>query len=45
MLQIIQKANTSPEIKKVEVIQGGMAISHLVILNAVHDIEDIQGKE
>ena len=33
------------EIRKVEDIQRGMEISHRKILNAVHDIEDIQGKE
>ena len=41
MQAIIQMANTSPA----EVIQRGMKIGHLVILNAVQDIEDIQGQE
>ena len=27
------------------VIQRGMKIGHLVVLNAVQDIEDIQGQE
>ena len=41
MLSIIQMA----EIKKLKDIQMGMEIGHRMILNAVHGIEDIQGKE
>ena len=33
------------EIKKAEVIQRDMETGHLVILNAVQNIENIQGKE
>ena len=40
MQSIIQMANSSPQIVK----QRGMKIGHLVILNAVQDIEDLQGK-
>ena len=35
----------SSGIKKAEVKQRGMKIGHLVIVNAVQDIEDIQGQE
>ena len=46
MQAIIQMANTSPQVYwKAEVIQRGMKIGHLVILNTVQDIEDIQRQE
>ena len=45
MQAIIQMANTSPQVYRKQKLQRGMKIGHLVILNAVQDIEDIQGQE
>ena len=46
MQAIIQMAKTSPQgYRKQKLYKGGMKIGHLVILNAVQDIEDIQGQE
>ena len=46
MQAILQMAKyMSTGIKKADVIQRGMKIGHLLILNAVQDIEDIHGQE
>ena len=41
MQAVIQMANTSPQVYRMQKLYNG----HLVILNAVQDIEDIQGQE
>ena len=48
MQAIIQMANTSPQVYRKQKLYNGvysMKIGHQVILNAVQDIEDIQGQE
>ena len=45
MQAIIQMANTSPQVyRKQKLYNRDMKIGHQVILNAVQDIEDIQGQ-
>ena len=42
MQAIIQIANTSPQVYRKQSYTTGYETGHLVILNAVQDIEDIQ---